>query len=98
LQKISKCFQSQQNFNGPTLEVSKKPNIRLTGTCKTTTIDVKLNKKHNRSNGDGCFILVFVYFQFPKSSNKIEINGIAITNGQKVDGNAKIHHKSGHGN
>jgi hypothetical protein len=27
LQKISKCFQSQQNFNGPTLEVSKKPNI-----------------------------------------------------------------------
>jgi hypothetical protein len=29
LQKISKCFQNQQKFNGPTLEVSKNPNIRL---------------------------------------------------------------------
>ncbi len=59
LRKISKCFQSQQNFNGPTLEVSKEPNIQLTIACKKTTIDVKLNKKHKRNNGDGLFTLVF---------------------------------------
>jgi hypothetical protein len=59
LRKISKCFQSQQNFNGSTLEVSKEPNIQLTIACKKTTIDVKLNKKHKRNNGDGLFTLVF---------------------------------------
>jgi len=97
LQKIFKCFQSQQNFNGSTFEVSKEPNIQLTIACKKTTIDVKLNKKHKRNNGDGFFTLVFGFCQFPKSSKKIEINGIAITNRQKGDGNAKINHKSGHG-
>jgi hypothetical protein len=68
----------------------------LTIICKKTTIDVKLNKKHKRSNGDGFFTLIFGFCQFPKSFNKIEINGITITNGQKGDGNAKIHHKNGH--
>ncbi len=57
---------------------------------------MKLNKKHKRSNGDGFFTLIFGFCQFPKSFNKIEINGITITNGQKGDGNAKIHHKNGH--
>lgn len=84
-------------ISGPTLEVSKDPNIQLTIICKKTTIDVKLNKNHKKSNGDGFFILVFGFCQFPKSSNKIEINRITITNGQKGDGNAKIHHKSGYG-
>lgn len=96
IQKIFKCFQSQQNFNGPTLEVSKEPNIQLTIDQGKKKIIVKPNKKHKRNNGDGFFTLVFGFCQFPKSSNKIEINGIAITNGQIVDGNAKINHKSGH--
>jgi hypothetical protein len=55
LLKISKCFQNQQNLNGPILEVSKEPNIQLTIVCKKTTINVKPSKKHKRSNGDGFF-------------------------------------------
>jgi hypothetical protein len=71
-QEILRSLRDQQNLDGPTLKIFKDHNTLLIIACKKMRVERKLNKKCKRSSIDCSFALAFVFFQFVKSSNKIE--------------------------
>jgi len=65
-----KSLLCQHNMDASTFEVPKNLDIPLISTCKKYGVDEKPNKQCRRNSDSSS--LAFTFFQFVKSSNKIE--------------------------